>query len=115
MSNTDLMDGTIKLSLHDYQDLFYAAKVNLAKLRETDVNKAEISQRLPHVFGVKRKSVTELEDEDAEFVRQRLRNKAQKREQDAKAAGIISDDPADGSNVEQLKRLAELFLDDRNG
>ena len=44
------MDGTIKLSLHDYQDLFYLAKVNLAKLREADVNKAEISQRLPHVF-----------------------------------------------------------------
>ena len=38
MSNSDLMDGTIKLSLHDYQDLFYAAKVNLAKLRETDLN-----------------------------------------------------------------------------
>ena len=107
MSNTDLMDGTIKLSLHDYQDLFYLAKVNLAKLREADVNKAEISQKLPHVFGVKRKSVTELDDEDAEFVRQRLRSKAQKREQDARAAGIISDDPEDGSNVEQLKKLAE--------
>ena len=101
------MDGTIKLTLHDYEDLYYAAKVNLAKLREADVNKAEISQRLPYVFGGKRKSVSELDEEDAEFVRQRLRNKAQKREQEAKVAGIISDDPTDGSKVEELKRLAK--------